>query len=121
MFTSSPSKEILMERSQVIFVEVTRLKPIGFFNSKQDVFLIGSSLICVKVFPGSGIDKKSKKFVVRLQSCHIKLDREHRTSEQPSANCVVVKTFYSPARFMIASISGSAALLGGLISRNSSW
>ena len=61
------------------FVEVTRLKSKlrnrkAFFNSKQDAFLIGSIVICVKVFQGSGIDKKTKKFVVRLQSCHIKLD-----------------------------------------------
>ena len=51
-----------MARSQVIFVEVTRLKwklrnrRKDFLNSKQDVFLIGSAiLICVKVFPGSGL------------------------------------------------------------------
>ena len=64
MFNSSPLKQILMERSQVIFVEVTRLKwklrnrRKDFLNSKQDVFLIGSILICVKVFPGSGLGNR---------------------------------------------------------------
>ena len=56
-----------MARSQAIFVEVTRLKwklrnrRKDFLNSKQDVFLIGSILICVKVFPGSGLGNRLRR------------------------------------------------------------